>query len=370
MTLTTLLLLACTAPDDGKVDTAADDTGAPDAGLALAVATVATDYTAGQFATLGVDGLVTDALFPTTTDPTVESHGGYVFLLDRSAENTVRMYAAGAWSAPLVEFSTGDGSNPQDVAICGDVLVVSMLAEDQLGLYDMASGLPRGAIDLSAWDDGDGSPEADTILEGPDGHLYVTLNQSDTTTTPWSSADGTGTLVRVDCDTLAVTAEWTVGPNPGLLEHPLDPDLMLLRTGDYFNPDYTASLDGAVYTFDPVAGTVSEAHLTEALLGMNIGAIAGGADGKAILVGDDAYAWNVYCLDLATWDLTATPSVNAYINDAVAMPDGNVWVGYRAGYANSDDPVVAGLVAWDPRTCTAADPVATAFPPYSLARVR
>ncbi len=367
MTLYALLLLACGPSTD---DVVADDTGGADLGLTLAVATVATDYTAGQLAVLNAGGTVTDALFPTTTDPTVEAHDGYVFLLDRSAENTVRMYAAGDWSAPLVEFSTGDGSNPQDVAICGDVLVVSTLAGGTLDLHDMGTGLARGTIDLSPWDDGDGSPEADTILEGPDGALYVTLNRYDTTSTPWSSADGTGTIVRVDCDTLAVTAEWTVGPNPGLVPHPVDATKMLLRTGDYFNADYTAKLDGAVYTFDPIAGTVSNPHLTEAELGFNIGAIAGNAAGNAILVADDAYAWNVFCLDLETWTTTATPPVNAYINDAVATPDGKVWVGYRAGYAATEDPVVAGLVAWDPATCTAADPVATIFPPYSMALVR
>jgi len=290
-----------------------------------------------------------------------------VFLLDRSSENTVRLYAAGDWSAPLVEFSTGDSTNPQDAGLCGDVIVVSTLATDSLGLWDAGTGLARGSIDLSAWSDADGSPEADAILRGLDGDLFVTLNQLDTSSYPWTSADGTGTVLRISCDTLEVVGEWTTGPNPGLMPHPVEPGKYLLRTGDYYNADYTAKLDGAVYTFDPAAETISAPHLTEEAFGYNIGTIAGGAAGKAILVGDNAYSWGVYCLDLTTWATTATDVVDSFIGDAVTTPDGKVWVSYRAGYAGNGDPVVEGLVAWDPATCTSSAPVATAFPPYSLA---
>lgn len=377
MMLFALSLFACAptsdaAPDDSAVDdTAVDDTAAAaNTDALLVVATVASDYSTGQLATVNVvTGAVTDALLPTTSDPIVETDDGYVFLLDRSSENTVRMYPAGDWSAPIVEFSTGDSTNPQDVARCGDVLVVSTLATDSLGLWDAATGLARGTVDLSAWSDADGSPEADTIVKGTDGDLYVTLNQSDTTSYPWTSAYGTGTVLRVSCDSLTVTGEWTTGPNPSLQPHPIDQTKLLLRTGDYYNADYTAKLDGALYTFDPVAGTISEPHLTEEALGLNIGTVAGGVDGKAILVADDAYSWGVQCLDLATWTATPADEVDSFIGDAVVAPDGRVWVAYRTGYAGNGAPIVEGLVVWDPATCTSAAPIVTAFPPYSLALV-
>lgn len=376
MILLPLYLLACEpTADDAGDDTATDtDTDSNADSYTLVVATVASDYTAGQLATVsGPSGVVTDAILPTTSDPTIESDGDKVFLIDRSAENTVRMYASphgngGNWSAPLVEFSTGDGTNPQDVAICGDTLVVSMLAEDHLGLWNAETGLARGTIDLSAWSDLDGSPEADAIVKGADGDLYVTLNQLDTSVTPWMSGDGTGTVLRIACDTLEVAEEWTTGPNPALMAHPVEPTKLLLRTGLYFDADYNLALDGALYTLDPAAGTISEPHLTEAALGYNIGAIAGGTDGKAILVGDDGYSWNVYCLDLSTWTATATPAVDSFIGDVVTAPDGTVWVGYRAGYAGTGAPVVEGLVAWHPATCTSST-LATTFPPYSMALV-
>lgn len=365
--MTLLLLLAACEPSASKDDTAADDTGDPAAAdYTLVLATVASDFSAGQLATVASGGAVTDAIFPTTTDPAVEVDGDRVFLLDRSSENTVRMYDPADWSAPLVELSTGDGSNPQDVGRCGDTLVVSTYADDALQLYSVTTGLPTGTIDLSAYADDDGVPEADSVARGPDGDLYVTLNRIDTRVFPWTSADGTGVLLRVDCDTLAVAAEWTTGPNPSLQPDPEDAGRFLVRTGDYYNPDYTAKLDGAIHRFDPVAGTISDPILTEAAFGYNLAALAGSAGGRSILVADDAYAWSVWCVDLATGEATATDAVDAFIGDAVATPDGKVWLPYRAGYAGNGDPVVEGLVAWDPAACAAEPPVSTLFPPYAL----
>lgn len=365
--MTLLLLLAACEPSASTDDTATNDTGpVPDTDYTLVVATVASDFSAGQLATVASTGALTDAILPTTTDPVVETDGDRVFLLDRSSENTVRMYDPADWSAPLVELSTGDGSNPQDVGRCGDTLVVTTYAGDALQLYSATTGLPTGSIDLSAYADDDGLPEPDSVVKGRDGDLYVTLNRVDTRGFPWTSADGTGVLLRVACDTLTIAAEWTTGPNPSLLPDPEDDARFLLRTGDYYNPDYTAKLDGAIHRFDPVAGTISDPLLTEAEFGYNLGALAGSSGGRSIVVADDAYAWSVWCVDLATGEATPTDAVDAYIGDAVATPDGKVWIPYRAGYAGNGDPVVEGLVAWDPASCTAEAPVATLFPPYTL----
>lgn len=366
--MTPLLFLFACEPR-AAVESDGDDTAAPPAGSTLVVATVASDFSAGQLATLAPNGALTDAILPITTDPVVESDGDRVFLLDRSSENTVRMYDPGDWSAPLVELSTGDASNPQDAARCGDTLVVTTYAGDALRLFDATTGLPTGTADLSPWADDDGSPEAEALLRGPDGALYIALNRLETRAFPWRSADGTGAILRFSCASLTVTAEWITGPNPTLLVDPTDADRFLVRTGDYFDADYALALDGALQVFDPAAGTLAEPRLTEADFGLNLGAVAGNTDGKAILVADDAYTWSVWCLDLATWETTPTPAVDAYIGDAVADADGTVWAAYRPGYAGTGDPVVEGLVAWDPAACAASDPVPTLFPPYSLAAI-
>lgn len=356
-----ILLLACASPDDtGKPD----DTGTAPVDDTLVVATVASDFSAGQLATVR-DGVVTDGILPTSTDPVVEADGEVVFLLDRSSENTLRMYLED-WSVPVVELSTGDGTNPQDAARCGKTIVASVYTLDHLLLFDATTGLPTGTVDLSEWSDADGAPEADSITRGADGHLYVALNRLDTSLNPWQSADGEGVVLRFSCDTLAIDEVWTVGPNPELAPFPGDAGAFLLRTGDYFDEDYAAKLDGALARLDPTTGDITTL-LEEATFGYNLGALAGDIDGHSVLVADDGYAWGVWCVDRATGTATPTTEVDAFIGDAVTTPDGRAWISYRRGYAGSGAPVVEGLVAWDPSTCTADDPVATLFPPYDLA---
>ena len=248
----------------------------------------------------------------------------------------------------------------------GDTLVVSLLAEDHLGLYDVATGADLGGLDLSAWDDGDGSPEADAIVPFG-GDLYVALGRLDTSAS-WNSADGTGTILQVDCDTLSVTAEWTTGPNPGLSPYPGADDRLLLRTGDYFDADWNMLLDGALATFDPVSGTIGDPLLTEEAFGKNLGALVGD-EAHAMLVTDDGYSWNISCVDLATWDITPTDPVDSFLSDGAWGPDGKAWMVYRPGFADNGLPQVSGLVPWDPATCTAGDAVATTLPPSSLALV-
>lgn len=356
------MLLAC----DPSVPSNADDSGvAGENGFTFLVGT--TDYASGVLSRIDVgDSTSVIDLMPVAADVAVEVQGDDTFVLGRSSENTVRMYAGLELDAPLIEVSTGDGTNPQDVGRCGDTLVVSLLAEDHLALYDAGAGADAGTIDLSAWDDGDGSPEADGILPGPDGDLYVALGRLDTST-DWTSADGTGAILRVDCETLTVAEEWETGPNPGLSPFPGDDSRMVLRTGDYFDADWNMKLDGALAAFDPAAGTIEEL-VTEAAYGRNLGALVGDAE-HAMLVTDDGYSWNIACVDLATWEVTETDAVDSFLSDGAWGPDGKAWMVYRPGFADNGAPQVSGLVAWDPATCTAADPVVTTLPPSSLALI-
>ena len=354
-----IFLLACAG---GPV---ADDT-APVIDDVIAVATTAADYSAGQLALVDWEShSVQDALVPTASDVNVAMDSGRLFLIERSVENTVRMYDPADLSAPIVEISTGDSSNPQNAALCGNTIVTSLFATDFLALHDATTGLPTGTVDLSAYDDGDGSPEAFSIVRAAGDQLLIALNQLDTGTATWNSADGTGTILQLDCASLAIVDAWETGPNPSLQPWPQDPSRFLLQTGDYFNDDFTLRLDGGLYSFSPEDG-ISEPIFTEEAVGANLGAIAGVGD-HVMLVTNDGHAWSAWCADLATGERVATEIVDSFINDAVSAPDGTAWLAYRAGYAGDGSPVREGLYPWNAETCTMGEPIATLFPPSALA---
>jgi hypothetical protein len=353
-----ILLLACAG------DPTTDDTAVVIDNV-IAVATTAADYSAGQLALVDWEsGAVRDAVLPTASDVNVTMDAGRLFVLERSVENTVRMYDPADLSAPIVEISTGDSTNPQSAALCGETIVTSLFATDYLALFDATTGLPSGTVDLSAYDDGDGSPEAFSIVRAGD-QLLVALNQLDTGTATWNSADGTGTIVQLDCASLSVVDAWETGPNPSLSSWPQDDTKFLLQTGDYFNDDFSIRLDGALYSFSPEAG-ISAPIFTEEAVGANLGAIAGAGD-HVMLVTNDGHAWSAWCADLGTGVLSETEAVDAFINDAVSAPDGTAWLAYRAGYAGNGAPVREGLYPWNAETCTMGEPATTLFPPSALA---
>ncbi|MFZ5479863.1 MAG: hypothetical protein ACOZNI_24070 [Myxococcota bacterium] len=380
-----LLLVACPGPkvpeDTEETDTDADsdtDTDADsdtdtdtdtdtDADIYTGII-VTSDYTSGVVATVTEDGVVTQDVLAVTGDTVVATQADWTFLLNRSSEDTVQMYNGSDFSAPIAEFSTGDGTNPQDARVCGDHLFVSLLAADHLGVYDYGTSLSVGTVDLSAFDDGDGSPEAGALWLAPDGYLYVALQQIDYAIT-YASADGSGTLVKVDCAAMEVVDSWDIGPNPVLAPHGSDPDKVWVYGGDYYLPDYSGpKLDGGIWSFDSAAASLEGPFLTEEDAGYNVGNLTANADGNALITLDDGYAWGVYCLDLASWEYTLAADGNLFVAGGATWPDGSVSVVQRTGFGSGAGTV--GTVTYDLATCTATETHATTLEPYSFAIVQ
>lgn len=350
--------------DTSDTDTA--DTGEPvDTDWTAVIGTVSTDYASGAVALATADGQLTEDVFASTPDTVVVVEGDTVFLLNRSAENTVQAFQGTDFSAPFLEFSTGDGSNPQDVATCGGHLFVTLMAEEHIGVYDPSTGLPVGTVDLSDFSDDDGSPEAGSVVVGSDGALYVALQQLDYLST-YASTDGSGTLVKVDCASMEVVESWDVGPNPRLTGHPSDADTLLVYGGDYYLPDWSGpKLDGGLWTFDVASGTLAGPHLTEEDLGGNLAGFAGAGDDLLVTL-DDGYSWEVWCVSTTDWTPTLAAEPHVYVAAMAATPNGKVLAAQRQDFLGSADAVV-GTAVYDLASCAAETTWTTTFPPYSVA---
>lgn len=362
-----LALLACStdATKDTSTDTAADtvDTGTVERDPTAVIVT--SDYTVGTLSTATLGGAVTADLLPVSGDTVVVGEGSRLFLLDRVA-NVVRAYDNGDVTAPTWETNVGEGANPTSVATCGGKVFVARYFVPSLLVLDPATGLSVGEVDLSAFDDGDGSPEADSLVVAPNGKLYASLNQLDFVNT-YASADGSGTLVEIDCATNTVSDSWDVGPNPHVAAIG-DGSTLAVYGGDYFLPDYSGpALDGGLWTFDTETATLTATALTDEAVGGNVGNVVISGDGKGLLTIDDGSVWSVACFDLASGTTTATFDPVAFVQQAALAPDESVWLVQRSPFSGEAGTV--GTVRVDLATCTAAAPIATTLEPYAVAFV-
>lgn len=342
-----------------------DDTGEA-AGSGAVVATVSSDYATGALATVSLDDWsVSDNLATLSGDPALSVSEGKVLALSRGSEDAVRIYAPGAWTEPLVEFSVGDGANPHDAEICGDALWVSLYGESFLGVYDPDNGNLLASLDLAAYDDGDGIPEASSMVVRGD-TLYVALEQLDETTTYWSAKGGT--VIAIDCMRRSISGSWEVSPVPTLFADPDDEQGLLVRTGAYFDAEGEFSWDGGLWSLDPAEGTVSAIAPAESENNLNYTGIAAAEGGRAIVVATDAsWLYSVYCLDRSSGSLTLIETLDSYISSVQVNARGEAWLATRASWAAPD--AAAGVLVYDVASCTRLTdaPIALSLEPYAIA---
>ena len=346
---------------DADTDTDTDTDTDADADVNYALVATTTDYTVGALATISKDGLLTDNVAPISSDAAVRAVAGRVYVMNRSSENTVQRFEGMDFSAPTLEFSTGDGSNPHDVAECGGAIVVSLFAEDALMVVDPTTGLQTDSVDLSAFNDSDGSPEPDGMYVAPNGYLYLAMSQLES----YVSADGSGTIAKIDCSSWQVVEFWDVGPSPFFQVDSTNPALLAVTGGNYYNSDYSGpDLDGALSYFDTTDDSFTTTEITEASLGMNLGAVNGTPDGYRITTLDDGYTWSLLCI--APDGSTMMSDVGeAYIGSMESTPDGKVWASIGAGYGMGTPPTT-GFTPLDPVACTAGTAVSAALGPSSI----
>lgn len=357
-----LTLLACEPKvlDSADVDDAdaPGDTATDTAEPAYTVVVTTTDYAAGALATIdGSTGVLTDGILNLGGDSLVHTEGDVAYIVGRAGENTVRRYTVGEWTAPTLEFSTGDGTNPYDVVTCGGKLWVALWDAGTVGAWDPSTGQLLASVDLAAFDDGDGSSNPDSLHCAPNGSLYGTLQRYNLD----ENTSDYGTLVKIDPATATVSASWTTVNNARFLPHADDATELWIDGGNYFG------LDGSLVRFDTTTDTLDVPVWTEADLGRNVSLVSGSDGTSAIMVTNDGETWEVWCLSLADWSYSPAAQPGAFIGGGAVSPDGKVWLTYAEGFSATVPTTVEGVVAWDPATCSAAAPLRTALPAYSLA---
>ena len=361
-------LLGCPS-DEGDDDSGSagddDDSATPEAHHTRALIGT-TDFTVGALAEVALDTLeVTDEITATTGDSVVRVDGGYVIVINRFQHDSVRLYDPDDLLTPRTEFSAGAGSNPQEALLCAGRLFVTRLELDSIGVYDPESGLPVGDVDLTAWADDDGIPEAATMARVDDS-LYVGLQRLDRDDAWLPAADG-GRVVEVDCDTMEVARGWTTAPNVVVREHPRRSGALLLSDGPYWTADNLVATEGGVRELDLAEDEVGDYLLTEESLGGHIVGLVASASGYGLLVTAEDEGHRILCLDMEDWTTTELAFTSGWIPEVGVSDQGLAFVPIRGWI---DPQLQGGVVVYDLQDCsnvTGDDWLRFSLDPFSVA---
>ncbi len=202
---------------------------------------------------------------------------GHPFVIGRLGADAIAVVdTEGDWTI-VNEYSVGPGSNPQDIAVVSEQRAyVSLMGEDHLLVVHPTEGTRIGEVDLSAWADADGLPEASGMVRVGDS-VYVAVLRLESFLPVNESY-----LVEIDADSGDIVADYQLAATPsGRLRYNETLErIVLVASGEFGNPD-----DGGIELFDPVAGQAEGLIVTEQQLGGDLVdvAIASQTVGFAVL---------------------------------------------------------------------------------------
>lgn len=239
---------------------------------------ISTDYMTGYYSRLGLGAPFpsTANIGPVCADAVARAHGGTVYVLGRFGCDHVQVID-GTTFATLRQFSTGNGTNPQDIEIVApDKAYISLYERDFILIVDPETGAQTGSVSLASLADADGLPEAaDMALVGD--RLFVALQRLDrpggfvAANPSWVAVIDctTDQLVDVDPQAPGTQAIVLTGRNP-ISDLDLDPVRQKLYVAEAGN---FGPLDGGVEFIDPVALAAEGFFVTEATLGGDLNGV-------------------------------------------------------------------------------------------------
>lgn len=348
-----LLLLACAAEDTGG--------GAELEGSAALVVT--TDYQSGAYSAIRLSDLATvDSIDIVHQDSMCryDPITGLPYVIQRLGADAVAVIDPGDRWRVIAEYSVGPGSNPQDIAVVSaDRAYVSLLGEDYLLVLHPADGTELGRVDLSAYADADGLPEASGLVFAGD-RVYASvlrlehfqpINQS--------------YLLEIDAASGEIVAEHALSATPSgrLRYNQVLQQVVLVASGSFSDPT-----DGGIELFDPATGQLSGLVFTEEQFGGNVvdAVLASATVGFAVVgtLSHGAGRTRVVMFDLASGEVTRVlEDADAWHHMHLELtPDhSQLWLAER-------NPGRPGIRIFDAATGDelTGDPISTGLPPFSI----
>ena len=330
----------------------------------------------------GVSGTLDDALdgAPWThngsvavigSDAISRYHEGLLYVVNRQGGDNIQVLDPANSYHLVRQFSTGPGSNPQDIAFASPTKAyVSRYESADVWIVNPQTGVHTGTISLAGFADADGLPEmARMAVVGR--RLFVALELLDRANFYAPTGPGKLAVIDMNADTVmdadpaapGIQAITLTGPNP-TTQVELDRrtgKLLVGETGNY------GVNDGGIEQVDPVGLSALGFAVTEDSLGGDVLAIASSSesgDACFAIISDAGFNTAAVKTHLALHGHTRIVRQGAgfVLSDIGVDGDGLIWLTDRT-------PGAAGLRAYDVVTDLPlfGPPIATSLPPNGLA---
>lgn len=328
-----------------------------------------TDYQSGSAAFLALGATEAEVnLLNVHSDAVARYHNGRIYVINRLGQDNVLVLDPNNLRTPLLQFSTGNGTNPQDIAIIApDKAYLSRYDSAELLIVNPQTGAERGTVDLSAFADADGLPEMSAMVQVGT-RVYVACQRLDRNGgfTPVGDSylavidTGTDALVDMDPGVDGVQGIRLAAANP----------YSVVAVGHRIIISELAGfgdLEGGIEVIDADTGTSHGLVITETQLGGDVTALAmvDQESGYAI-VSDANFANFVKPVDLKTIAVGAALEGHSHgFTPDLAIDGKRLIVADRGTF---DNPDAAGLLIYDVITgILSAGPISTGLPPSSIA---
>jgi DNA-binding beta-propeller fold protein YncE len=278
------------------------------------------DFATGGVSVIDLDTRQVAANVATVhSDATLRFHDGLIYVINRFGQDNIQIIDPGKHYATLRQFSTGNGSNPQDIAFATSrKAYVSRYGSADLEVVDPRSGFQLSTISLAAFADGDGLPEmARMAMVGQ--YLFVACQRL----TNFAASNPsmvvvinviTDAIVDVDPGAPGVQAITLIGRNPvtELVYDAVTHSLLVGCAGAY------GVMDGGIERIDAFTLQDLGVVISETALGGDIGDIAwNGPDHSYAIVSDASFNASVVSWSATTGAMLAP----VYAPGGFSLPD-------------------------------------------------
>jgi hypothetical protein len=292
---------------------------------------ITTDFATGALAAVDVATRdVSPNVAPIHSDATLRVYGGLIYVVNRFGADNIQVVDPANGYATVRQFSTGNGTNPQDIAFASaSKAYVSRYNSSDLLIVDPRNGSTLGTISLAAFADADGIPDMSHMAIVRH-YLFVALQRL---TSFAASNPSMIAVIDIDTDKLVDTnpliggiqAITLTGRNPftDFAYDALDDELLIGCAGTFGVPD------GGIERIDPVHLASRGYAITESALGGDVNDIGwvGPAHSYAIVNDASFNASLVAWSEIGADTLRTVYAPGGYgLADCEANSNGELWV--------------------------------------------